>query len=583
MALQERSSRVERAVAAVSDWAAAGWWGRIGLTAMIGAVYFAAAKFGLSLAFETKQVTAVWPPTGIALAALLLFGWRIWPGVLAGALVANATTSEAALTALGIAVGNTATALIGWYLLRRVVDFDERLRRPRDAGVLVAVAAVTPLVSATNGVVTLAGHGVVSWASFWDVWRTWWVGDALGILLVCPVVLTWARGMRVRTPPAKLVELIVLGTSCLGVSLVALSGVLFGPGSQYQLQYAVFPFIIWTALRWGPRETATLVLAVSAVAAWGVTHHRGPFAGGSVDESLVLLDLFMATAGLTGLALGAATAERRHVQTRLEDSERRRQSLVAAILHAEEEARQRVAVELHDDTIQALIAALVDLDSCAVALEGHSGGRVRDRIGRVRGTLTDAVNRLRRLTFELRPPVLEAQGVGVAVDQMLDALAEDLHIEIERRIHVRRYAPEIEILAFRTTRELLANVRKHAFATRLEIELVELDRVIHGTVSDNGRGFDVPAAFDRTKARYNLGLDATIERLRVLGGTLDFDSGEAGTTAVFTVPVHRATDTRPHLPPQPARPAAESDLAKPLAAAALHARPGDERAGRVPD
>jgi two-component system, NarL family, sensor histidine kinase FusK len=540
----ERSSRIERAVSAVSGSAASGW-GRVGVAVVVGVVYFAAAKYGLSLAFATEQVTAVWPPTGIALAALLLFGWRLWPGVFVGALAANATASEAALTALGIAIGNTATALIGWYLLRRFAAFDEPLERTRDAGALVLVAAITPLVSATNGVVTLASHGVISWAALWEVWRTWWVGDALGILLVCPVVLTWSRGSRLRDPPAKLAELAVLSVLCLCASVVALSGVLFGPGSHYQLQYAVFPFIIWAALRWGPRETATLVLAVSAVAIWGAIHDRGPFAAGSVDERLVLLDLFMATAGLTGLALSAATAERRHIQTRLEHSERRRQSLVAAILHAEEEARQQVAVELHDDTIQVLIAALVDLDSSAIALDSQDRSRAGDRIGRVRDTLNDAVNRLRRLTFELRPPVLETQGVGVAVGQMLDGLADDLGIDIDRRIELRRYAPEVEILVFRTTRELLANVRKHAFATRLEVDLVERDRVIQGTVSDNGRGFDVRAAFDRTKTRYNLGLDATIERLRVLGGTLAFDSSPTGTTAAFTVPVHRASDTDP--------------------------------------
>ena len=112
---------------------------------------------------------------------------------------------------------------------------------------------------------------------------------------------------------------------------------------------------------------------------------------------------------------------------------------------------------------------------------------------------------------------------------------------MERRIDLHRYAPEIEILLFRTTRELLSNVRKHARATRLEIELVERDRVIHGTVTDNGCGFDVRTAFDRTRTRYNLGLDATIERLRVLDGALAFDSSPAGTTADFTVPIRRVT------------------------------------------
>lgn len=552
MALLERSSRVVRPhTAGLSAWLGSR---RLGRTAFVAVVYFAAAKLGLSLASETKQVTAVFPPTGIALASLLLFGPRVWPGVFAGAFAANATSSEAIATAMGIAVGNTAAALVGWYGLRRVFTFDESLGRARDGYALVAVAAVTPLVSATNGVCTLALHGVVSWSAFWEVWRIWWVGDALGILLVCPVVLTWARRSDVTAPPARRVELALLIGSCSCVSVVVFSSVLFEPGSHYQLQYAVFPFIIWASLRLGQRVSATLVLGVSAVAIWGAVHGRGPFAAGSVDERLVLLDLFMAVAAVTGLALSAATAEHRLAEARLRESEDDRKALLAAILHAEEQARQRVAVELHDDTIQVLIAALVDLDSCALAIGNNDRERARRRIGRVRDTLNNAVNRVRRLTFELRPPVLEAHGVGAAVNQMLDGVRDDLGIVVERRIDLHRYAPEIEILLFRTTRELLLNVRKHAHATRLDIELVERDHVIHGTVTDNGRGFDVHTAFDRTKTRYNLGLDSTIERLRVLDGTLAFDSSPAGTTADFTVPIRRADDTHPHERPLTTQP-----------------------------
>jgi signal transduction histidine kinase len=178
------------------------------------------------------------------------------------------------------------------------------------------------------------------------------------------------------------------------------------------------------------------------------------------------------------------------------------------------------------------------------AIDQDDYARARDRFGRVRDTLNDAVNRVRRLTFELRPPVLETNGVGAAISQLLDAAHDELGIDVEQRIHLRRYAPEIEILVFRTTRELVANVRKHADARRLVVEVLERDRLIRGTVIDDGGGFDVPAALDRTKARYNLGLDATIERLRVLGGTLDFDSTPEGTTAAFTVPVQRADDVR---------------------------------------
>jgi signal transduction histidine kinase len=535
MALLERATRVVRPSASGHGlaWPPLDWMVK---AAVVAVVYVAAAKFGLSLASGTRQVTAVFPSTGIALAVLVVWGWRLWPGVFVGALVANATSSEAVTTAVGIAIGNTAAALAGWYLLRRLLGFDEHLGRSRDGCALTAVAALTPVVSATNGVATLALHGVVSWSAFWEVWRVWWIGDSLGIVLVCPVLLTWRRRSRLPQPPANLAELVVMCGLCLTVGVVALSGVLFAPGSHYQLQYAVFPFVLWAALRSGQHVSASLVLGVSAIAVWGAVHGRGPFAAGSVDERLVLLDLFMAITAGSGLALSTATAERRHAEVRLHASEDNRKALLAAILQAEEDARQRVAVELHDDTIQVLTAALVDLDSCGRAITSHDRERARERIRRIRETLNDAVNRVRRLTFELRPPVLETQGVTAAVDQMLDGFSDDLGIAVDRRIHLDRYPPDIEILVFRTTRELLANVRKHAHATYLQVTLVERDSLICGSVIDDGCGFDVDAALDRTKTRYSLGLDATSERLRLHDGNLVLDSSPAGTTARFTIP-----------------------------------------------
>jgi two-component system, NarL family, sensor histidine kinase FusK len=513
--------------------------------AVVAVVYLVAAKFGLSLASGTRQVTAVFPSTGIALAAVVALGWRLWPGVFVGALVANATSGEAVTTAAGIAVGNTAAALAGWWLLRRLLRFDEHLGRSRDGCALIAVAALTPVVSATNGVATLAVHGVVSWSAFWEVWRVWWIGDALGIVLVCPVLLTWRCRSRLPQPPATLAELAVVCGLCLVVSVVALSGVLFAPGSHYQLQYAVFPFVLWAALRSRQHVSATLVLGVSAIAVWGAVHGRGPFAAGSADERLVLLDLFMAISAVSGLALSTATAERRHAQMRLHASEESRKALLAAILQAEEDARQRVAVELHDDTIQVLTAALVDLDGCTRAIRSRDRERAGERIRRVRETLNEAVNRVRRLTFELRPPVLETQGIGAAVNQMLDGFEDDVGIAVDRRIRLDRYPPEIEILVFRTIRELLTNVRKHAHATYLQVGLVERDSLIHGSVIDDGCGFDVAAALDRTKTRYSLGLDATNERLRLHDGDLVLDSSPTGTTARFAVPISSAGQPAP--------------------------------------
>src|SRR5256885_1736020 len=145
----------------------------------LAAVYFAAAKLGLALAFVAEQVTVVWPPSGIALAALLLGGYRLWPGVAVGAFLANATAHEPPLVAAGIAAGNTLEAVLGAWLLRRLVGFGTSLERVKDVLALATLAAgASTTVSATVGVTSLCLGGLQPWAAFDSLWWTWWLGDA---------------------------------------------------------------------------------------------------------------------------------------------------------------------------------------------------------------------------------------------------------------------------------------------------------------------------------------------------------------------------------------------------------------------
>ena len=159
----------------------------------VAATYFLTAKLGLKLAFFAQQVTPVWPPTGIALAALILFGFRVWPGITIGAFLANATADEPVLVALGIAAGNTLEALVAVWLLRAVTGFSPSFGRLRDVLAFVIVAALmSTTVSATIGVTSLCAGGVQPWASYGTLWWVWWLGDAGGALIVAPLILTWA-------------------------------------------------------------------------------------------------------------------------------------------------------------------------------------------------------------------------------------------------------------------------------------------------------------------------------------------------------------------------------------------------------
>jgi signal transduction histidine kinase len=232
-------------------------------------------------------------------------------------------------------------------------------------------------------------------------------------------------------------------------------------------------------------------------------------------------------------------------QRALETSERRRRALLGSMLRAEEAERQRIAVELHDDTIQVMVAALVGLDACQATIDRDDTDAAVERIARARTTLSEAVDRVRRMTFELRPPLLDAQGLGPAVSDLLDEVAAECGVETRMDVSVRRYSPEIEILAYRTVRELMANVRKHAQAERIELSLHDRGSLLVCSVADDGVGFDwdgVDRPRKRRRMRLHLGLDATVERVRIAGGTFSIDSGPGGTTVRFTVPLHRRGD-----------------------------------------
>ncbi|MBV8171434.1 MAG: MASE1 domain-containing protein [Candidatus Eremiobacteraeota bacterium] len=293
---------------------------------IVAAVYVGSAKLGFTLAFATQQVTAVWPPTGIALAALLLLGNRVWPAIFLGAFLANALTHETLLTAALIAVGNTLAPLLGAVLLRRV-GFDGALERVRDVVSLVIYgSALAMMVSATNGVAQLAFAKIIpwSWSSYTSVWWLWWIGDSMGVLLVAPLILVWAR---VRTETLKLSEL--LERAAFAVSAGGLSITEFM--TPLPLSFSMYPFIIWSALRFSQRATTLAVAWIAVIAILGTLEGMGPFSSGPFDHRLILLVTYAAVLSATGLVLGAVTAERRQARTQLQDAERRFQVLAEIV------------------------------------------------------------------------------------------------------------------------------------------------------------------------------------------------------------------------------------------------------------
>jgi PAS domain S-box-containing protein len=280
-------------------------------TVLIGAAvaisYVAAAEIGFRAAFVAEQITTVWAPTGIAVASLLIWGPRLWPAIWLGAFAVNAATNAPLWTAFVLATGNTLEAVVATRLLRRVPQFDFSFRRVTDVLTFIGIAVViSPSVSATVGTATLCAAGAQSWQRFGPLWFHWWLGDALGALVVAPAILTLAAGPGWQRQDR--LKLTIFVAASLVVTHLAFSRPL-GLGG-HPLEYVVFPLVIAAALIGGPAVSAVVVLGSSAVTIWNTVSGAGSFAGFGVHHNLILLQTFTGVLAGTAMLLSAAIAER---------------------------------------------------------------------------------------------------------------------------------------------------------------------------------------------------------------------------------------------------------------------------------
>jgi len=282
----------------------------LAVLAALAGVYFVAGKLGLKLASVHASATAVWPCTGIALAAFLALGYRVWPAILAGAFLVNLTTAGSVATSIGIAVGNTLEGVVGCYLVNRFAGGQHAFERAQDTfkfGLLAGMVSTT--VAATFGVTSLALGGFADWAMCGSIWCTWWLGDAVGAVVVTPLLLLWRENPHLNWTRKQIIELAFLFLGLFFTGWIVFGGRFHSALKNYPLEYLCIPFLIWAAFRYGRRKAATAICLLSAIATWGTLHGFGPFARESQNTSLLLLQAFTAITALTALALAAEVSE----------------------------------------------------------------------------------------------------------------------------------------------------------------------------------------------------------------------------------------------------------------------------------
>ena len=294
------------------------------------AFYFVGGILGKEGTFLSGSAVLVWPPSGIALAAILLFGYRFWPGVALGAVLFSFMNGlPFGFFTFGTAVGNTVGAIVCAYLLHRLMDFRLSLDRTRDVTGFIGLACfLGTSVNAAFNVLGLMYAGTVTYDQFFPKLVEWWVPNALAGLVVAPFILSWATPSGIKWDKWAIFEgVICTGGLIIGTLLSFHTWFVYGI-ENYPLAYLPFPFLVWGALRFGQRGATTGTVLVSALAIYALLQHRGPFVTSTEKESLMLIGSYIGLIAVTNLLLAASASERRQAQLAMTESERRYRGVV---------------------------------------------------------------------------------------------------------------------------------------------------------------------------------------------------------------------------------------------------------------
>ena len=281
------------------------------------AVYFIAGKLGLMLASLHASASPVWPAAGIALGALLVLGYRVWPAIFVGAFLVNLTTAGNVATSLAIASGNTLEALCGAWLVNRFAGGTTVFDRPQGVFIFALAAVFSTIIGPAFGVTSLALAGFADWTNYGAIWLTWWLGDTTGDLLIAPLIILWSVPSKRHWHRREAAEVGILLLLLFVLSEVVFGGWLTISARNYPIAFICGPIVIWTAFRFTQRETSIGIFILSAIAIWGTLHGFGPFVRETENQSLLALQSWTAVLTITAMALSAGMAERRRAEEAL--------------------------------------------------------------------------------------------------------------------------------------------------------------------------------------------------------------------------------------------------------------------------
>jgi len=480
--------------------------------AVLAIAYFLSARVGDMFSYYRSFVSPLWPPAGIGVAGLLLFGRKAWPAIPIGGLLLKVTTGELNAATPGILVAQTLAPLAAASLLQ-AYGLDTALRRVRDVlGLVVLGAAGSMMVSATVGTASLVSTGIVPRPAWFQSWVVWWIGDVMGVVLVTPVLLL--LGNRSRTPAVRRhgAEIAALLTST-ALATYLLFRV------DLPLPFLVFPFALWAALRLQQPAVATVNLLIGGIAVWLTVKGHGPFSGLESTTGLVVLDAFTGGIAITSLILGAAVAtasalnrENDQLHVRVQNQLEEVRASRARLVQAADEERRRVERDLHDGAQRRLVSLSCTLGLARAQLCPDSHSELGATLAQASREMELSLFELRQLARGIHPTILTQQGLGPAVE----SLAEELPLPVVVSVTPRRFLPVIEATSYFVISEALVNAVKHAGAGTVRVNVEQIDELLVVEVIDDGRGGADPSL--------GSGLTGLADRVSALEGKLWIDS-----------------------------------------------------------